>query len=123
MKLRIRGNSVRIRVSQSELAQITEQGFVEDAVEFSPGARLSYRVQVEPSGPVRAIYDEHRVQIVLPSDAVQRWNEPDQVSIQSEQSLGEGKQLSILVEKDFACLSPREGEEDDDSFPNPGATQ
>ena len=117
MKLRIRGNSVRIRVSQSELAQIAEQGFAEDAVEFSPGVKLSYRVEVTPAGPIRATYDERGVQIVLPSDAVQRWTEPNEVSIQSEQSLGDGKQLTILVEKDFACLSPREGEDEPIHFP------
>jgi hypothetical protein len=27
--------------------------------------------------------------------------------------------LRILVEKDFACLAPREGEDESDMFPNP----
>ncbi|MGH8167708.1 MAG: DUF7009 family protein [Woeseiaceae bacterium] len=31
----------------------------------------------------------------------------------------DGDELSILVEKDFACLAPREGEDDSDKFPNP----
>lgn len=123
MKLRIRGNSVRIRVSRGELAQIAEDGFAEDTVEFSPGARLSYRVEVVPSGPIRASYDEHCIRIALPSDAVRQWVEPDRVSIDSEQALGEGRRLKILVEKDFACLTPRDGEDDGDLFPNPGANQ
>jgi hypothetical protein len=30
--------------------------------------------------------------------------------------------LQILVEKDFACLTPRKGEDDGDAFPNPNET-
>jgi hypothetical protein len=29
--------------------------------------------------------------------------------------------LKILVEKDFACLAPREGEDESDMFPHPKA--
>jgi len=43
------------------------------------------------------------------------------VSIAASQILDEGDQLSILVEKDFACLAPREGEDETDMYPNPKA--
>jgi len=46
--------------------------------------------------------------------------QPDEVSLQAEQPLGDGENLKLLVEKDFRCLSPREGEDDADLFPNPG---
>jgi hypothetical protein len=36
-----------------------------------------------------------------------------------EQVLDDGAKLTILVEKDFACLTPREGEDESDMFPNP----
>ncbi|MGE4658734.1 MAG: hypothetical protein AAEI08_07385 [Gammaproteobacteria bacterium] len=123
MKLRIRGNSLRIRVSQTELAQITECGYVEDTVEFSPEVRLRYRLDVVSTGSVQANYKQHCIQIALPSQKVDHWNETDEVAIWFEQPLGGGKQLKVLVEKDFHCLNPREGDEDTDSFPNPGAKQ
>jgi hypothetical protein len=31
--------------------------------------------------------------------------------------------LGILVEKDFACLAPREGEDESDMYPHPEAKQ
>jgi hypothetical protein len=40
------------------------------------------------------------------------------VSITGAEALESG-QLSILVEKDFACLSPREGEDEMELFPHP----
>lgn len=120
MKLRVRGNTVRIRVSQTEMAAIGEAGVAEDAVEFGPGSRLRYRVEVVPVGTVGASYEGDCVTVLLPRAAVERWQQPDEVSIAGEQALPEGATLKILVEKDFACLAPREGEEDDgDLFPNP----
>ena len=123
MKLRIRDNSLRVRVSRTELTQITKHGYLENTLEFSPGNHLSYRVDVVPNGPAQAIYKNHCIQIALPSHKVDYWNQVDQVSIGFQLPLGEDKQLVVLVEKDFQCLNPREGDEDADSFPNPGAKQ
>lgn len=120
MKLRIRGNSVRIRLTQSELGQLAQGGIAEDCVRFSPNAQLRYRVQVEPSGAVGADLDGDRLAVRVPRDELERWLAPEEVSIRGEQAIGEGETLKILVEKDFVCLTPREGEEDaSDLFPNP----
>ncbi len=123
MKLRIRGNSLRVRVSQAELTQITKYGYLEDTLEFSPEDHLSYRLDVVPSEPAQASYKNHCIQIALPSHKVDQWNQVDQVSISFQLPLSKDKQLVVLVEKDFQCLNPREGDEDTDSFPNPGAKQ
>lgn len=121
MKLRIRGNSVRIRVSQSEMTRIVSEGLAEDSVHFGPGGRLTYRVEVVPEGPIRAAYVGDRISVQLPKGAIDRWQRPEEVSIEAEQGLDAGRSLKILVEKDFACLAPREGEDDEaDLFPNPG---
>ena len=43
------------------------------------------------------------------------------MSLRGEQSLGDGT-LSLLIEKDFKCLTPREGEDEYDGFANPNLT-
>lgn len=127
MKLRILGNSVRFRVSQAELAQLETDGHVEDSVAFGPDARLVYRLEVADSGPgaaaesISAGYDGNGVRVVLPRAIVDVWQQPDEVSIRGEQALPGGGNLSILVEKDFTCLIPREGEDQSDLFPNPAS--
>ena len=45
MKLRIRGNSVRLRLSQSDMTQIVDHGLVVDSVEFAPSEKLEYRLE------------------------------------------------------------------------------
>ena len=47
------------------------------------------------------------------------WANSEQVSISGEQVLDDGEKLNILVEKDFACLAPREGEDESDMFEHP----
>lgn len=127
MKLRILGNSVRFRVSQAELTQLTAEGHVEDSVEFGPGATLVYRLEVaEPdtgsaADSVSAGYGGNGVRVVLPRERVDAWQQPDEVSIRAEQALPGGGSLSILIEKDFTCLIPREGEDQSDLFPNPAS--
>ena len=45
MKLRIHGNSLRLRLSQSEVAQFSKTGFVEDSIQFAPGASFAYALE------------------------------------------------------------------------------
>lgn len=119
MKLRIRGNSIRFRLSKGELTRIEETGAAEDSVQFSPQTRLRYRVEVKPSGPVEARFEPSLVTVALPRDAVRRWVEPAEVSIAAEQPIGGGQVLKVLVEKDFVCIAPRAGEDSSDLFENP----
>jgi hypothetical protein len=118
MKLRIRGNTLRLRLSQGELGTLLERGFVEECVTFAAEARLRYRVERADIGAAQVEYRDNRITVRLPQQDVARWAEPQEVSIRAEQPAGDGK-LELLVEKDFRCLSPREDEDDADSFPNP----
>lgn len=119
MKLRIRGNSVRIRVSRTELEQLAESGVTQDRVRFSPAAQLTYRLQVAPGGAVRAELSDYGVTVTLPKATLERWLDPQEVSVHGEQPIDDRETLKILVEKDFECLAPREGEDESDLFPNP----
>lgn len=121
MKLRIRGNSIRLRVSQTELERITAEGRCADRVRFPGGSTLEYRVEVVPEAALAAELDGSGITLRVPRTAVERWSDPAEVSISGEQALDDGERLALLLEKDFACLVPREGEDEADLFPNPQA--
>jgi len=122
MKLRIRGNSLRIRVSKAELTRIAESGAAEDSVRFSPQTELRYRVEVKPTGAVEADFRAALLRVIVPRQEVDRWLAPEQVSIEGRQAIGGGDDLRILVEKDYTCLAPRGDEDDSDLFANPQKT-
>jgi hypothetical protein len=122
MKLRIKGNTLRLRLTQSELARFDEEGRVEDTVVFAPGAALHYAIEARGGlAAPRADYDDGRVRIAVPDTLARKWITTDDAGFEVEQPNGSDEPLRILVEKDFACLH-RESEEDD-VFPNPVARE
>jgi len=119
VKLRISGNSLRLRLNQAEVAQFSKTGFVEDSVEFAHGASFCYALESlsDLSSP-RAAYQNGWLRIQIPSGDATEWATTDRVGVSGEQALSGGKQLSILIEKDFQCLHGSEAP-DPDAFPNP----
>ena len=115
MKLRIRGDSLRIRLSQSEVHAFAERGALEDATTFGPSARLVYALAFGET--ISATLTGARILVTIPAAAARAWATNEEVGLEAAQSTGEGT-LKILVEKDFACLKPR-GEEDADAYPHP----
>lgn len=119
MKLRLKGDSVRIRVTQGELQQLRTQGRVEDRTRFPGGEPLVYRLTVDQQlGTADARFERGALEVRLPAAAARRWCESELVGLFGTQC-GDGVELRIAVEKDFACLQPREGENESDQFPHP----
>jgi Family of unknown function (DUF7009) len=123
MKLRIRGNSLRLRVSRAELLRIAEQGSAEDSIRFAPGTEWRYGIEVKPSGEVAAQFAPNSLRVALPRARVEQWLDDREVGIEGQQPIGDGEMLRILVEKDYTCLAPRTGEDDSDLFVNPQQTK
>lgn len=121
MKLRIRGSSLRLRLSQSEVSTLAERGSVEDQVEFSGGARLVYRLRADKNtSEISANYSQNLIEVRIPEPLAAQWCGTDLVSLSGGQPAASGA-LRLQVEKDFACLAPREGEDESDNFPHPAA--
>lgn len=121
MKLRIRGNSLRLRLQQSEVRTLAERGMVVDQTCFGH-ATLRCSIERDASlADLRADLEPNFIRIRVPAAQALRWAGSDQVGMLSEQTTPEGP-LVILVEKDFQCLQPRDPalrEDDGDAFPNP----
>jgi len=122
VKLRIRDNSVRLRLTRTEVDSLRLQGVVTAATGFPGGREFQYRVESSPAivNPA-AFFSDNTIAVRLPETAVLAWASTDQVSLPGDQVLDDGTRLRILVEKDFACLAPREGEDESDMYPHPEA--
>jgi len=119
LKLRIQDNSIRFRLTRGEVDTLNKEGSVSGVVHFPGGSCLEYSVETSSmTGQLRADYSRDRLVVQIPQTAARQWAATEQVSITGAQPLDEGS-LSILVEKDFACLAPREGEDETDMFPHP----
>jgi len=122
VKLRIHGNSLRLRLTRSEVEQLTETGFCTESLCFGPGSRLTYMLEASPDVTLIDVeYGEDCIRVFLPRDMAQAWAGSDQISLCSERA--ELGRPSLLIEKDFQCLHPKETTPNEaaDAFPNPSA--
>jgi len=123
MKLRIKGDSLRLRLSQGEMRTLAERGEVEDKVSFPGRAALRYRLRVDQNnGEISATYGSNLIDVLVPRPLAERWCGTDLVTLSASQPLTAGE-LRIVLEKDWACLAPREGEDESDNFPHPEAAR
>ena len=123
MKLRIKGNSLRLRIARSEVARLLAGDFLEETIRFTPeaGAKFTYALQGDTSVSKPTIqYTENKVAILIPANQANVWGATDQVGIAENISLGDFGSLALLIEKDFACLDGSE-EDNHDTFANPHA--
>lgn len=124
MKIRIQGNSLRLRLGPTDVQRLLEIGRLEEHIAFGPQAsnRLHYAVEISADAPdVAATFDGAVIRVSLPVDVARRWSaRADQVGVEAVQDVGggvTGERLSLLIEKDFACLH-RDGA-DADAYANP----
>ncbi len=119
MKLRIKGNTLRLRLSKSEVAKIGSDGYVEDAIHFAGNTRMTYAMQVSDVPSLSATMENCTITVHLPKDLAKTWVETEQVGFEAHQPLDSGESLYILVEKDFQCLAPRPNEDESDNYARP----
>ena len=119
MKLRIKGNSIRFRLTQSEVKIVEQTGLVKDQIKFSDSISLEYEIKAATGLEyVEATYSENKITIKVNESLIRDWAHSDQVTISSSLDLSSNENLTILIEKDFKCLSPRD-EDESDMFPHP----
>ena len=124
MKLRVLNNSLRLRLTRSEVDAVNSDGLVKGHVPFSGANSFSYVLESSPATVSPEAHISNNVLTIrIPESEIKAWASSDQVSISADQSLEDGGALQILVEKDFQCLAPREGEDESDMYPHPQAGQ
>ncbi len=120
MKLRITPNSLRLRVSQSDLARFMQSGRIEETIQFTADADAQFTYALEQSdtqGELSILYRSQAVTVLVPLSQARDWAAGNRVGIYGDVDYGTHN-LALIVEKDFACL---DGSDRDniDTFPNP----
>ena len=118
MKIRIKGPSVRLRLSRSEVAQLVHDGIVEEETLFGTST-FKYAVRQTPSGSrLTAVFEQGTMILFVPRTLIRDWDTNDVVSIDEQMPVGESGSLYLLLEKDFKCLD-HTTEDQSDNYLNP----
>lgn len=123
MKLRIKGDSLRFRITPSEMQRLVDAGRIDETVHFAAEAKLTYALEQGNAAELTLRYTPGEVAVVLPAAQARRWAQSDEVGIYGTADLPTGI-VELTVEKDWACLdkndkSDKSDPRDEDAFPNP----
>ena len=115
MKLRFRGNSLRLRVNQREVDELETGRHLSECVHFPGGTRLSYAI--EPfSGPEPVVtFEKAEIRLSIPSPVLSAWVHKQDLGLYFDFSAGTST-LKVAIEKDLECLHGPEDERDPDAF-------
>ncbi len=113
MKLRIKSNTLRLRLSQDEVSRLCQDGSVFDICHFGDN-HLTYGIRHHNGEEMKAEFSGPRIVVDIPKGWTTDWDQNDLTGFEVTDEEG----LFILVEKDFQCLKPREGEDETNLYPN-----
>jgi hypothetical protein len=111
MKLRIKGNSLRLRVTPSEVKHLLRNGAIREHVQLTPDprGRLIYAVVNSMSGAtITVACQSGDITVSVPDAQLKNWACSEEVGVYAD----------VTIEKDFACLD-RSDAANEDTFPNP----
>ena len=117
MKLRIKGNTIRFRLTKSEVEYFGNTFFIEEKISF-PNNALSYSLKSFDGDILAANFANSHISVLIPVAIAKDWVASNKVGLEAEVEIGDGKKLFILIEKDFKCLD-NTIEDQSDNYENP----
>lgn len=122
MKLRLRENSIRLRLLQSEVVQLRETGNVSETIVFgiNPTENITYSLRTAAeASEISAQMINNQIEVLLPLELAEKWADSNEVGLYGRQKIGGLAVLKITVEKDFICLERPLDADNADTFPHP----
>lgn len=112
MKIRIKNNGLRYRLTRSEVEAFARDGFFKETVQIGDDA-LTYILQRTAEDELSASFKNNIITMLVPENIADEWTDTDQVGFERKTD-----ELHLLVEKDFTCLDEVD-EDQSDNYPNP----
>ena len=119
MKIRIKGNSVRVRLTRPEVDQFARTVYLEEKTEFGNN-NFTYALQSkEGIAGLEADFASGKMSMFVPTGIPADWAANERVGYENNMDIGNGKQLYLLLEKDFKCIDAPPHEDQSDNFEHP----
>ena len=115
MKLRFRGNSLRLRVNQREVKTLADGGRLVETVSFPSANDLSYRLETVDQPTALASFHHNAISIAVPAAEVRRWAADDSIGLYYDLPTA-AEPLRIMIEKDLECVEGPVDERDPEAF-------
>ncbi len=120
MKLRVKGNSIRIRLTRSEVDNFSKNGYLEEKTDFGASAFRYAIKSKEGINGLEASFNLGKITLYVPSAVAKEWAVNETISYNNTIQISADKQFFLLLEKDFKCID-NANEDQSDNYENPNA--
>ncbi len=121
MKIRIKGNSIRIRLSKPEVEKFMKSGDLEERTCFGNNI-LTYALQcINHGDSLTADFDGNKITVFVPATIIENWDANNTVGFEANLQVTDKESLHILLEKDFKCTDAAT-EDQADNYEHPHKT-
>jgi hypothetical protein len=119
MKIRIKGASLRLRLSRPEVERLIREGEITETTPFPGSSSLQYTLRRSLEGEgIDAAFHEGIITVMVPASLTTGWDTDDRIGFEANVPLQGGSSLFVLIEKDFQCLDDT-SEDQSQNYPNP----
>ena len=122
MKLRIKGNTIRLRLLRSEVERLCSADIVSEEIRFGTATDQALKYSIAASDGIEEVtvqFSDNQILVLLPESVAMNWTGGDDVGIEASIDVGNYTELSVLIEKDFECVGRPDDPDKADAFPNP----
>jgi hypothetical protein len=112
MKIRIKGNSLRYRLTRTDVEIFAARGYLAEQTVFGSEI-LTYALQRSEGDQLSATFKDNQITILMPAAIAKEWTGTERVGFENTDV-----NLHLLIEKDFKCLD-NVAEDQSDNYPNP----
>ncbi len=103
MKLRILGNSIRLRLSEEELKTLEENREVVEHLHFPSGTIFIYSLKIAETANYKSEFLDNKLSVIIPQAIAYPWLTSKDVSLTEKLPLPDSESLKLLIEKDLPC--------------------
>lgn len=115
MKLRLKGNGLRLRLNQTEVRRLATGNVLSEKLDFPGGSSLTY-VLASGTGEPQANFVDGAICVTAPAQFVNTWASGEDVGMYFDLPAAAGP-LRIAIEKDLECIDGPAEDRDPDAFP------
>lgn len=112
MKIRIKENTIRLRLSKTDVSIFTQHGYIEKTTMFGNNIFI-YALEQCKADQLTATFNNSKITLHMPVAMTTEWQATERIGFE-----GYDGNLFMLIEKDFQCLD-NVAEDQSDNYPNP----
>ena len=118
MKIRIKGNSKRYRLTKTEVETFCKTGRFQESTDIGD-ATFTYALQSKQGiDTIDAQFQADTITLFLETNKSKNWFQTNQIGFSHSLKSTNGSVLTLLIEKDFVCTDETV-EDQSDNYPNP----